>query len=151
MLIIRSPLVSVALGVFVLCLCGHAAIAQEKEKLAEVTKKELNTKVPNFFCLGSNEDSDSKRLWLRIDSKHFVERYPSGAESKFRILGRTKIDGTQGTLLAKVGGDEQEAGTPNDGSFQVFIPDRGSAKMEFRFRQNPQSDWAVFTEIRKVE
>jgi hypothetical protein len=131
-----------------LALAGNSASADEKGKLAEVTKNDLNSKVPNFFSFGSD---DGKRVWLRVDSKHFVERYPSGVESKFKMLGRTKLDGVQGTVLAKVGGDEQEAGTPNDGSFQVFIPDRGNAKMEFRYRSNPDAEWTAYMELKNVE
>ena len=144
-------LVPLALSIVGLALAGSPALTADKEKLAEVTQKDLTSKVPNFFCFGSEDDAASKRLWLRIDSKHFVERDPSGMESKFKILGRTKVDDVRGTVLAKVGGDEQEAGTPNDGSFQVFIPDLGTAKMQFRFRTSPDGDWMPLTEMKKVE
>jgi hypothetical protein len=146
---VRKLLVPLALSIVGLVLAGSPT--QAADKLADVTKKDLTSKIPNFFCFGSEDDAASKRLWLRIDSKHFVERYPSGVESKFKILGRTKVDGVQGTVLAKVGGDEQEAGTPNDGSFQVFIPDLGSPKMQFRFRTSPDGDWMPLTEMKKVE
>jgi hypothetical protein len=148
---IGKPLLVVALSVVALALAGSPALAQDKEKLAEVTKKDLSSKVPNFFCFGGEDNPDSKRLWLRIDNKHFVERYPSGTESKFKILGRTKIDGVQGTVTAKVGGDEQEAGTPNDGSFQVFIPDRGSATMQLRFRRAGDEEWGNLPAMKRVE
>jgi hypothetical protein len=148
---IRNPLVPLVLGVLALALASSPALSQDKEKLAEVTKKDLTSKIPNFFYFEMEGDQDSKRLWLRIDNKHFIERYPSGAESKFKVRGRTKVDGIQGTVLAKIAGDEQEAGTPNDGSFQVFVPDRGSAKMEFRFRAGPDGDWNALAEMKKVE
>ena len=148
---VRNTLVAVVLGVVALGLGSSTARTQEKDKLAEVTKKELISKVPNFFYFGSDDDPDSKRIWLRIDSKHFIERYPNGMESKFKILGRTKIEGVHGTVLAKIGGDEQQAGTPNDGSFQVFLPDRGSSSMQFRFRQNQDADWNELAEMKKVE
>ncbi len=131
-----------------LALAGSPAAADNKQKITEPTKDDLNSKVPNFFSFGSD---DGKRVWLRVDSKHFVERYPSGAESKFKIRGRTKVDGVQGTVVGKVGGDEQEAGTSNDGSFQVFIPDRGSSKMDLRFRGSPDAEWATFAEMKNVD
>jgi hypothetical protein len=148
---VRKLMVPLVLSIVGLVLASSPARSDNKEKLADVTKKDLASKVPNFFCFGSEDDAGSKRLWLRVDGKHFVERYPSGAESKFKILGRTKVDGVQGTVLAKVGGDEQEAQTPNDGSFQAFIPDLGSAKMEFRFRTSSDGDWMPLTEMKKVE
>jgi hypothetical protein len=58
----------------------------------------------------------------------------------------------QGTILSKFGGDENVAGTANDGGFQVFLPDRGSKTMEFRFRFKATDDsWGNLGEMKKVE
>ena len=90
---IRNPLVPLVLGALALALASSPALTKDKQKLAEVTKKDLISKVPNFFSFEIEGDQDSKRLWLRIDNKHFIERYPSGGESKFKVLGRTKVEG----------------------------------------------------------
>ncbi|HWY86087.1 MAG TPA: hypothetical protein VNX28_05155 [Gemmataceae bacterium] len=147
------------IGALVIAWAGAAAPAQDQKnpegskKLPEVTKEHLASKVPNFFYFDyTGEPQPGKRLWLRIDDKHFVERYPDGIESKFKIIGRATVDGVQGTALVKIAGDAQATGTENDGSLQVFLPDRGSAKMEFRVRFVPAGDqWGNLGEMKKVE
>jgi hypothetical protein len=143
----------------VIAWAGAWAPAQDQKKvegakkLPEVTKEHLAAKVPNFFYFDYEGPPDpGKRLWLRIDDKHFVERYPSGMESKFKIIGRATVDGVQGTVLVKIAGDAQATGTENDGTLQSFIPDRGSAQMIFRFRILPQGDrWNILGAMKKVE
>lgn len=129
--------------------------AQDKQKLPEITKEHLTSKVPNFFYFDYDfEPLRGKRLWLRIDDKHFVERYADGHENKFMLIGRTKVAGNQGTIVVKIAGDEKKVATPNDGAFQVFIPDRGSEQMKVVFR-NIQIDGAKWNslsfEMKKVE
>jgi hypothetical protein len=109
---------------------------EPRKGLPEVTKEHLTSKVPNFFSLDYDfEPMRGKRLWLRIDDKHFIERFPDGHESKFKLIGRTKVDGIEGTVVAKIAGEEKKSDSPNDGTFQVFIPDRGGEKMKLLFRK----------------
>jgi hypothetical protein len=145
--------VSVAVLASVILVAGGLAPAQQKDKPAEVTKQDLVSKVPNFFSFDyPAEPLPGKRLWMRIDDKHFIERYPDGTESKFKILARGSVDGVQGTILTKFAGDENVAGTANDGGFQVFVPDRGSKTMEFRFRFKATDEtWGNLGEMKNVE
>jgi hypothetical protein len=69
---------------------------------------------------------------MRVDDKTWIERYPDGSDSKYRIVGRMKIGGESGTVVAKFEGDLAKTGTPNDGTFFVFIPDKGNAEMVLR-------------------
>jgi hypothetical protein len=125
---------------------------QKTEKLpkgvTEISKEHLNTKVPNFFYF--DYGGDSKRLWLRVDGRHWVERYPDGTESKFRILGSATANGKKGTIAVKTKGDPEKTGTENDGSFQVFIPDKGNQEMRFMFR-NGDAEWSELADMKKVE
>ena len=62
--------------------------------------------MPNFFYFDYSFDPlPGKRLWLRLDDKHFVERYPDGTESRFRILGHAKAREKVGTVEGKTAGD----------------------------------------------
>jgi hypothetical protein len=131
------------------------AVAQDAKKpeklpkgVTELTKAHLHSKVPNFFYFDYGEDS--KRFWLRVDSRHWIERYPDGTESKFKILGCMTVNGKKGTVAAKVGGDTEKVGTENDGTFQVFIPDKGNEEMRFMFR-NGDEDWSELADMKKVE
>jgi hypothetical protein len=107
--------------------------AKLPDGLTEVTKEHLLTKVPNFFCFDYElQPQPGKRLWMRIDDQHWIERYPDGLQSKFKILGRMKIMGDSGTVVVKIEGDQARTTTPNDGTFFVFIPDKGNVEMVLR-------------------
>jgi hypothetical protein len=82
-----------------------------------------------------------KRLWLRVDDKQFIERYPDGTESRFKILGHAKAYDMPGTVVVKIDGDPEKTQTQNDGSFQVFIPDKGNEVMALLFR-NAGGEWS---------
>jgi hypothetical protein len=107
----------------------------------EPTKEQLATKVPSFFYFDYEaEPEPGKRLWLRIDDKHWIERYPSGVESKFVTLGRTTVDNIKGVVAEHA-----------DKSIQVFIPDKTTGRMEFKFRLPGDEGWATLAEMKKVE
>jgi hypothetical protein len=132
------------------------AVAQDGKKeekklpkgVSELTKEHLLSKVPNFFCFGEDDD---KRYWLRVDDKHFIERYPDGAESKFRILGKATVKDKKGTIAVKIAGDVDKTGTENDGTFGVFIPDKGQKEIRFLFRNGEDSDWGDLSDMSNVE
>ena len=107
--------------------------AKLPEGLTEVTKQHLLTKVPNFFCFDYEfAPLPGKRLWMRVDDKHWIQRYPDGSDSRYKIVGRMKIMAESGTVVVKIEGDLQKTGTPNDGTFHVFIPDKGNVEMVLR-------------------
>jgi hypothetical protein len=110
--------------------------AKLPEGVTEITKEHLLTKVPNFFCFEyEGGPLPGKRLWLRVDDKHWVERYPDGSDSRYKIIGRMKIVEESGTVAAKIEGDLKKTNTPNDGTFYVFIPDKGNVEMVLRASQ----------------
>lgn len=131
------PLAAVATLLTGACLVQVRSEPQEPAKLPEgvskVMKEHLRTKIPNFFCFDyEGEPQPGKRLWLRVDDQHWIERYPDGLESKFKILGRMKVQRESGTVVVKVEGDPEKTHTPNDGTFYVFIPDKGNVEMVIR-------------------
>jgi hypothetical protein len=142
-------------------LLAGACLAQAPPKLPEgvtaVTKQHLLTKVPNFFFFDYNaEPQPGKRLWLRVDDQHWIERYPDGTESKFKILGRMLVQAELGTVVVKIAGDPNKTSTPNDGTFYVFIPDKGNAEPVLRVSRgglkelSAPSAWTSDT-LQKVE
>jgi hypothetical protein len=114
------------------------------EDVTEITKEHLISKVPNFFCFDYPfEPQPGMRLWLRVDDKCFVERYPDGTESRFKILGHARAREMSGTVVVKIAGDPEKTHTDNEGGFQVFIPDKGNEEMAILFRHGSggQSEW----------
>ncbi len=147
---------SLAIGA-ILALTLHLRAADDPKKLpegySEITKAHLIAKVPSFFYFEYNfEPMPGKRLWLRIDDKHFVERYPDGSESRFRIVGHAKVQGLDGTVVVKIEGDPDKTFTDNEGGFHVFIPDKGNPEMALMFK-NGDGPWSEIglTIIHKVE
>lgn len=104
-------------------------------------KDQLRLKIPNFFSWDySFEPEPGKRIWLRIDDKTFIERYPSGKENKFAIVGRITVDDIHGTL-AQIA----------EGTLQVFIPDKESKPMYLKMRGDEKGEWGHMGEIKKFE
>ena len=117
------------------------------ERLPEVTKKELATVVPHCFA-----ERYTHCVWLRVDGEHWVERFRDGSESKYKILGRMRVRGLQGIAVAKIAGDPVKTGNSNDGTFQVFIPDKvETAEMYFRHTDGKDSNWNYLTRMWSVE
>jgi hypothetical protein len=94
-----------------------------------------------------------KRVWKRVDGDTWHEVYPDGFVSIFKVLGHAKVDDTEGTIVAKVAGDYGRTGTPNDGSLQAFIPDKGNARMHHWFRETSRGDlvWHDLAEMKEVQ
>jgi hypothetical protein len=154
------PLAAVTILLAWSCLAQVQSEPQDPDKLPEgvskVTKEHLLTKMPNFFCFEyEGEPQPGKRLWLRVDDKHWIERYPDGSDSKFKVLGRMKIMGESGTVVAKIEGDPAKTNTPNDGTFLVFIPDKRNVEMVIRVSRDGVNQLAgpvwKSSEMEKIE
>lgn len=117
---------------------GGRVTPQEAEP---TTKDHLRLNVPNFFFWEYTfEPEPGKRIWLRVDDKTFVERYPSGKENKFSILGRFTVEKTSGTLVQIQGG-----------KLQAFVPDKDSEQMFLKMRADETNNWGHMGEMKKIE
>jgi serine/threonine protein kinase len=107
----------------------------------------------HFWFQYAGPQSPGKRYWTTVD-KMWVEQYESGESSRFKVVGRTTVEGISGVIVAKVSGNSEKTGTGNDGTFQAFIPDLGSQKMRFWYRFNVNGQWQPWqglTEMQGIE
>lgn len=126
----------------------------EQEDVTALTREQLNTRVPNFYCFEYHaEPQPGKRFWLRISDTTWIERYPDGLESRFRVLGHTMVKEMWGTLVVKVDGDERQTGAKNLGGLQAFIPDKGNKVMHHWYRNlsRGDQDWSDLGSMLNVE
>jgi beta-lactamase regulating signal transducer with metallopeptidase domain len=105
-------------------------------------------KMPQSYRFG---DGDKLRDWQRIDDQTWHEVYPDGFTSVFKIVGRTKVGQTEGTVVVKTAGDPIRTGAFNDGTLQAFIPDKGSPVMDHWFRFFPGDKWRHLAPMRDVQ
>lgn len=136
---------------------NYHTVATLKKQLAVVKDEPLNWKrVPNFFAWDyADQPEPGKRVWLRIDPKTFIERYPSGKENRFRILGPVAVQQVEGILVQI-----------SDGALQAFIPylageARGAEKPQpaaagvehpqLWMRADDKSEWKLMGDIRHVD
>ncbi|MHA3775065.1 hypothetical protein ACXR0O_26385 [Verrucomicrobiota bacterium sgz303538] len=111
------------------------------EKVTPISNEHLASKVPHFYYFEyEGEPQPGKRYWVRVNGDTWVERYPDGFQSTFKVLGHTKVEGTEGTIVVKVSGDLEKSETTNDGGLQVFIPDKGSEQMHHWYRNSSRGD-----------
>lgn len=85
--------------------------------------------------------SPGKRFWLQIDKNTWVEAYANGSETRFRVIGRDLVKTTKGTLLLKIEGNPKLTLVPDNGTFQVFVPDKGSRLTDALFRNLIKGGW----------
>jgi hypothetical protein len=124
------------------------------ERILPLTKEQLLNKVPQFYAFDYDaEPQPGKRYWLRVDDSTWIERYPDGFQSKFKVLGHATVNDTEGTIVVKVAGSPRKTGTLNDGSLQAFIPDKGSAVMHHWFRNlgDDDTEWTDLGQMLNVE
>jgi len=123
------------------------------ERITPLTKEHILSKVPQFYCFDYRfQPQPGKRYWLRIDDSTWIERYPNGMESTFKVLGHARVEGTEGTIVVKVSGQPAKTGTTNDGGLQAFIPDLGQ-RMHHWYRNIDRGDerWNDLAPMLNVE
>ncbi len=113
----------------------------EPGAIKPVAKEYLLTKVPNFFARGYRfETEPGKRVWIRVDEKTFVERFPSGKENRFTVLGRANMGEGEGIIVPLA-----------DSRLQAFVPVKGGDPMRFYERATEDEPWRFMGEMRKVK
>lgn len=111
------------------------------ERILPLTNEQLLTKVPQFYSFDYRaKPQPGKRYWLRVNSTTWIERYPDGTESTFKVIGHTNVRDTEGTMVVKVEGSRRRTGTDNQGGLQAFIPDKGSKVMHHWYRNIERGD-----------
>jgi len=96
------------------------------------------------------QPSPGKRYWTAV-GKTWIEQYENGHYSRFQVVGRTTVAGTPGTLVVKITGDPRQTWTGNEGNFQAFIPDRGSPKMQFYYRNKTGGQWQPWRPLAEMQ
>jgi hypothetical protein len=125
-----------------------------QDQVTPLTRQLLNTKVPNFYCFEYRaQPQPGKRYWLRISNTKWVERYPDGTETIFRVLGHGTVKDTLGTIVYQVTGDSSKTQTEGAGGLLAFIPDKGSSMMHHLYRNNDRgdTDWHDLGKMLSVE
>ena len=117
------------------------AARHRQERVAPLTKELLNSRVPHFYCFEYHaQPQPGKRYWLRVSNNKWIERYPDGYESVFRVLGHGVVKSTHGTIVYQVSGDEAKTDVVSNGGLLAFIPDKGSALMHHWYKNNNRGD-----------
>jgi len=146
-----------ALAIVLIWVSAHSESASVRaikrnlpETLTALTPYQLANYQPRYYEFGTGP---GKRVWQRINRDTWHEMYPDGFVSVFKVLGHATAGDTQGTIVAKVGGHSNRTGTANDGTLQVFIPDKGSARMHHLFRDTSQGamQWYDLAEMQEVQ
>jgi hypothetical protein len=104
-------------------------------------QKKTSAVVQHFWFEYRSEPEPGRRVWVHVDDSTWTELYPSGTLSRYKIGDRTTLQGMNGTIVRKVAGDPKQTWTLNDGSFEVFIPDKDSIRLILAFRHYQDGKW----------
>jgi len=125
-----------------------------QEQVKPLTKELLNSKIPNFYCFEYKaQPQPGKRYWLRVSDSKWIERYPDGYESAFRVLGHGVVKDMEGTIVFQVTGSPARTDTEGAGGLLAFIPDKGNHEMHHWYRNNERgdTDWHDLGKMLSVE
>jgi hypothetical protein len=103
---------------------------------ADIDKQPIRPKVPettvhSFTYDAADWDKPGPRYWSRLGPDRWVERTPDGKEAFFKEGERINYGDCDGSIVARFG----------DEKFQMFIPEKGCANMNLKFRWTPTDDW----------
>ena len=104
----------------------------------------------HFWFDYRGEPDPGRRVWMRVQDDVWAELYPNGNISRYRRSGRVPINGEEGTTVQKFEGAPFETLTFNDGSFEVFIPDRTSTNRILGFRHRQNGEWGPWTGLARI-
>jgi hypothetical protein len=108
----------------------------------------------NFWFNYRGQPDPGRRVWMRVSDLWWAELYPNGTVARYQQSGRALVNGTSGTTVRKAEGSTGQTLTANDGSFEVFVPDRTATNriLYFRhFEQNTWSSWRGLATVTPVE
>ncbi len=119
--------------------------------IADGSRRSNGVSPTHFWFDYPFQPSPGKRYWTLADKQTWLEQYESGEYSRFRVVGRATVGETPGTVVVKITGDPEKTWTGNEGNFQAFIPDIGSAKMEFCFRHKTDGEWQEWQSLAAMQ
>ena len=124
------------------------------EGVTAVTAEQLVEKIPNFFFYDYNFPPEpGKRVWVRANDHKFLERYPSGKETTFDVLGRATVEQLEGTLVVRVEVDGKGAPVAGRPEFRLFIPDKTleSRRLYYSHPQVNEGKWVYLGDVKTAE
>ena len=120
---------------------AHSAGAHEAEPSPRRSARlERPGRQPNHFWFVFLDDNAERRDWLRLSPETWEERYPNGAVTRYRVIGRINDGGRAGVIVRRM----------PDETMEVFIPDLGTGSSA-EFRVAPGGDWHALGQIHLIE
>jgi len=140
----RWVVVSLLLFALGMSALGATLIRGDKESATE-SWRQVSNAPQSFYFDYPFKDAPGRHIWTRTNEKLWTERLPNGNENFIEVVGRTSVDGDNGTLVQ----------LSNDKSLQYFVPDRGSHMLWVRDRrvdanQSPASPWLFLGQMQNV-
>ncbi len=112
------------------------ALQRTPETLSPVTAQDL-AGMPSSYEWGFGAE---RRMWRMTDSSTYEEVYPDGSYSVFPILGRAVVNDIPGVIATK-----------DDGTLDVFIPDKGGRMVHLLRSAGLQASWGDYQVMQNVE
>src|SRR5215831_4961058 len=58
----------------------------------------------HFWFSYPYQPQPGSRIWINVAQTNWVEVYPDGSQSRYRLLGRETVDGLSGSVVSKTAG-----------------------------------------------
>ena len=104
----------------------------------------------HFWFVFEGGPAPGLRAWMKVREDTWVELFPDGTESRYKVLQRGNVLGRSGTILKKFAGDPDKTLTLNDGSFEAFVPDDGPGPLMICFRYFQNGHWSAWDPLEPI-
>ena len=138
--------------------CGPARESSTDQEPAASAGQTTNAGLPpsdvksiqHFWFAYPFQPQPGSRVWINVSQTNWVEVYPDGTQSRYRLLRSETVDGLNGVVVSKTAGDVQASRTLNDGSFEAFIPDHENARLNLYFRNRINDVWQPWRPLAEI-
>lgn len=136
--------------------CGGSSSKNEitASKIQAMLDKPINDSEVTrkfYYDYGSQPDP-GRRHWKKVGNDFWYELYPNGTRSLFVVVDQDRVGPARGIVGRKVTKESANIGDPEEGAFEIFIPNADTQDFLKRlaFRYYRSGNWEKWSGLGRI-